>query len=245
MDQTAAVPFPTKLKHEASPPSEHSGVRIAPPLPTSTPTEMTAAQRVLGTPELVDLILCCLTPATLLRCAIKVCRAWWHVIEHPSLDLQIALWLRPRPGPVKDVKYEYGEGEENFVFNDLLSNWINKWDLDDGTLMNVSLSVDELPWRKFTQAWKGNEERWRNILVSHPPIPRISITKRSVRLKELPCSTGVQGFLLIPEGLRLGLLKGLIEDWYVSIKHPELDSKIRRERVGTGWCREFGALRDG
>ncbi|CZR60582.1 uncharacterized protein PAC_10478 [Phialocephala subalpina] len=202
---------------------------------------MTAAQRVLATPELVDLTLCYLTPATLFRSAVKVCMVWNHVIENPSKRLSVALFLRQDTAQARE-KVELGD-EEGVVFNELLSGWINKWQVIDGQSQIDSFAVDKLPWRKHPEAWKAGEAKWRNILISHPPIPRISVTKYSVRLKQLPCETGVQGFLNISEGLRLGLLVDLIEDWYILIKHPEFDSKIRRERVGTGWCREFGALR--
>lgn len=138
------------------------------------------------------------------------------------------------------MKYGHRDEEDEVVFNDLFTSCINKWELVDGTLKNVSLPMDELPWRKYPQAWKGNEKRWRNVLISHPPIRRISIAKHSMRLKAFRRGTGVQPFLHIPEGLRLGLLKDQIEDWYVSNEHSEFDSKIRRERVGTGRRREFG-----
>ncbi|KUJ15829.1 uncharacterized protein LY89DRAFT_734977 [Mollisia scopiformis] len=178
--------------------------------------DVTAAQAVLGTPELVDLILAYLSPATLLRSCVKVCRVWWYVISNPSLSLQVALFLRPAEG-----------GE--LVFNDILPKWrverpvVNHWHFPFENAL-IPVPIDELGWRKNEEAWERSEERWSGMLISQPPCRDIIVvTTFSVNWELRP---PLLQYLKMEKGLTIGLLRKKVEDWNRK-KRTLLDSQGR------------------
>ncbi|KAH8685912.1 hypothetical protein BGZ60DRAFT_351415, partial [Tricladium varicosporioides] len=168
--------------------------------------EPTAAQRVLATPELLSIILSHLSPATLILCGKHVSRIWHAVITHPDKNLQIALFLR-RASPESVHKGE-------IIYNDLLRCIFNT-DFNQGEpgIREEQLQLHELPWKRSPEAWIRNEQVWRNMQIALPPCTRLAMSKDTLSRRAFPRSSGMSGSIECPEGVTLGLLYDIIQDW--------------------------------
>jgi hypothetical protein len=147
------------------------------------------------------------------------------LLSSPSSELQIALWLLPAPS--SDLL------QSTPTFNDIL------WPLLPGYFKgetpegewNPNPLLSDLPWVKNPTAWKGTgtiSGKWRDMILVQPLCNKLKVGKvyyssRGLFSKSSPVEC--------PEGLRLGLLHDLIEDWVEVTKDPTYIPKVTQARA--------------
>ncbi|THV46592.1 hypothetical protein BGAL_0374g00080 [Botrytis galanthina] len=186
--------------------------------------ETSAASRVFSIPELLHEVLSYLPQTCLLSTIPLVCRSWGVALTSPSLER--AQWFRPAiqngPSTWSDLlEKQFGIF---FDFNLILNRNV----LD-------STAFDTLPWKRNLDAFQRADASWRNMLVFQPPCYQFAIERirydRSGIMQQtviLPC----------PDGLRMGMVWDIAQEWCLRRKHwlqmsgPEVEKEYRNPEVG-------------
>lgn len=150
-------------------------------------------ERVLHTPELLEMILGALDPKTLLTSATRVCRYWNNVIRD-SLVLQRALFLLPeRPSTIIQPRA-----------NPLLGPHINRLSLTQPGPVDADSLIDARGiFRDEVDKTLQTKATWHKMLVQQPPATRLGIWK---------IEFSGRGFQHIFEKVDLGSTGGLCMD---------------------------------
>ncbi|KAJ6505377.1 hypothetical protein C8R45DRAFT_1209146 [Mycena sanguinolenta] len=127
----------------------------------------TVRDRVIATPELLELILAQLPMRSLLVTAPLVSKTWQAITLTPTL--QRALFLLPDPS---------SEPVQNPLLAKLFPPFFPKRRNQHGT----SKTISALPWAKAPDAFQRADASWRRMLVTQPPAQTMAITEtRSTR----------------------------------------------------------------
>ncbi|KAF7868813.1 uncharacterized protein EAF02_009549 [Botrytis sinoallii] len=179
-------------------------------------TETSAASRVFAIPELLHEVLSYLPQTCLLSTIPLVCRSWGVALTSPSLER--AQWFRPAihngPSTWSDLlEKQFG------IFFDF--NLISNRNVLDST------AFDTLPWKRNLDAFQRADAIWRNMLVFQPPCYQYDRSGIMQQTVILPC----------PEGLRMGMVWDIAQEWCLRRKHwlqmsgPEVEKEYRNSEV--------------
>ncbi|KAJ6505376.1 hypothetical protein C8R45DRAFT_894667 [Mycena sanguinolenta] len=131
---------------------------------------MSAQDRVITTPELLELILAQLPMRILLVTAPLVSKTWQAITLTPTV--QRALFLLPDPS---------SEPVQNPLLAELFPPFFPT-ESEGQSQRCTPETISALPWAKAPDAFKRAEASWRRMLVTQPPAQTMAITEtRSTR----------------------------------------------------------------
>ncbi|QSZ30691.1 hypothetical protein DSL72_000249 [Monilinia vaccinii-corymbosi] len=186
-------------------------------------TETSAASRVFSTPELLTEVLSHLPQACLFLQVPLVCKSWAMALTSPELER--ALCFRPamRKGPTtwsSLLEKQFG------IFFDFTH-------VPNGRVLGPD-AFDVLSWKRNLEAFKRADASWRNILVFQPPCYALAIERVKHSRGGLLCETTT---LPCPDGLRMGMVWDIAQEWCLRRKHwfqmsgPEVEKDDRSPSV--------------
>lgn len=202
------------------------------------PVEVSARDRVLGRPELLELILCHLDMTTLLVMAQRV-STWWQSVISSSPALQMHLFYKPDERR-RRAREATGQGFTPDDFNPLLVAKFGRFFFDPPGVRRTTMSFyADLPWatgvpmpthippNTRSKSWAETVEdqrhaalrrftrpgaSWRRMLVAQPPPPP---TMGHVRMEDNLYTPHVRVLnrpaTPSPDGLRMGQLYDLVQ----------------------------------
>lgn len=128
-----------------------------------------ATNKVLDTPEILEMILARVDMRTLLTSAQRVCRDWVNLISK-SPSIQKALFFTP----IKDSEW----GMEKRFINPLLEETFPSFFPARGRPKYYKFNFSDLPMTKNALAmaqFVRKEASWRKMLVQQPPVSGIGL----------------------------------------------------------------------
>ncbi|KAM7185725.1 hypothetical protein V8F33_012235 [Rhypophila sp. PSN 637] len=210
-------------------------------------TSKPAYTRVLGTAELLELILFHLPMQDLLVTAQRVSRAWKSAIDS-SPTLQQTLFLRPEadvpsassvPHTEEAARHQQPTTSfSSFTFNPVLQKTFPWWFRSDPRVRSGSEALAALPWASDPIAQAAvmrADASWRNMLPCQPPKLALELVgKRSTKHHFFE----MNGLATFPDCIRMGTLYDLgfekMRIWLSGFWiqwHLEQDSPGRPDRI--------------
>jgi hypothetical protein len=128
-----------------------------------------AINKVMDTPEILEMILAATDMRTLLTSAQRVCRNWASLISN-SRSIQKALFYIP----IKDSEWGVGEKIPNPLLTETFASFFpakNRPDSYRFDFRDLVMTRDALTRARFMQ----KDASWRKMLVQQPPISEIGL----------------------------------------------------------------------
>ncbi|KAJ6178171.1 hypothetical protein N7519_008632 [Penicillium mononematosum] len=128
-----------------------------------------AINKVMDTPEILEMILAGTDMRTLLTSAQRVCRNWASLIRN-SRSVQKALFFIP----IKDSEWGVGEKIPNPLLTETFASFFptkNRPDTYQFDFHDLVMTRDASTMARFIRA----DASWRKMLVQQPPISKVGL----------------------------------------------------------------------